>query len=98
MKKLYSLIALLVLAIPATAAEAPQPNEPAAGTQQQAAPQQASPQQTEEQVSTDAAATAEAPPPASTGSLRETVTERLRTFTPSEVIDVDKPVDFPANI
>lgn len=36
--------------------------------------------------------------PRSTGSLRETVTETMRTFTPSESIDVDKPVDFPANI
>ncbi len=37
-------------------------------------------------------------PAVNTGGLRETVTESLRTFVPSEAIDVDKPVDFPTNI
>lgn len=46
----------------------------------------------------EAAPQAQAPRPRSTDSLRETVTETMRTFTPSESIDVDKPVDFPANI
>ncbi|MDZ7684906.1 MAG: hypothetical protein U5O39_07740 [Gammaproteobacteria bacterium] len=34
----------------------------------------------------------------SEGGLRDTVQKTMRTFTPSQAIDVDKPVDFPTNI
>jgi hypothetical protein len=38
------------------------------------------------------------PENAPSGNLKETVSRSLLLFTPSEEIDVDRPVDFPTNI
>lgn len=110
MKKLLTL--LLALSLPVLAEDAPAPADPAETTAPEAAavePEAAEDESTGErgedmEVSAgDQADETPTPQPddaitARPGNLKETVQRTLQAFTPSEEIDVDKPVDFPTNI
>jgi hypothetical protein len=75
-------------------AEAIEPADAAVTEEQPDAADSAAPDATSPSQTTGA----DDSPVARPGKLRETVTESMRLFTPSEEIDVDKPVDFPTNI
>ncbi len=91
----FVLIALLLIAGFAHGADNPATTT---GAETSAADGDASPTSIEDVTESTASEDTEPERPRSTGSLRETVTETMRTFTPSESIDVDKAVPFPVNI
>lgn len=92
------ILLLLVLAVqlPVNAATSDPPEPAEAATEETPAPDSTA----EETPSPDSTEDAEesTTDQQSSGDLRETVEETMRMFTPSEAIDVDKPVDFPTNI